>query len=87
MPAGLIKRTIVPHLIYDMAAFFFFTVKGRGGDYLRAKWGAFRGMRLTLQKREEIQKSKKVRDLYIWNLLEKERLLPRLSRRLAKKGS
>jgi len=87
MPAGLIKRTIVHHLIYDLAAFFFFTVKGRGGDYLRAKWGAFRGMRLTLQKREEIQKSKKVRDLYIWNLLEKERLLPRLSRRLAKKGS
>jgi len=87
MPASLIKRTILPHLIYDMAAFFFFTVKGRGGDYLRAKWGAFKGMRIALQKREKIQKSKKVRDLYIWDLLEKERLLPRLSRRSAKKCS
>jgi len=87
MPAGLIKRTIVPHLIYDLAAFLFFVAKGRGGDYLRAKWDAFKGIRAALQKRKEIQKGKKVRDLYIWNLLEKERLLPRLTRRLAKKGS
>ena len=87
MPASLIKRTIVPHLIYDIAAFLFFIAKGRGKDYLRAKWHALKGMRTALQKREEIQKSKKVDDSYVWSLLEREHFLPRLTRRLAKKGS
>jgi GT2 family glycosyltransferase len=84
MPAGLIRRTIVGHLIYDLASMFFFMAKGRGGDYLRAKWHALKGMRTALRKRGEIQKSKKVPDSYIWSLLEKERFLPRLTRRLAK---
>lgn len=82
MPDGLIKKTIVPHLIYDLAALFFFTAKGRGGDYLRAKRDAFKSIRKALQKRRKIQKNKKVLDGYIWNLLEKEKLLPRLTRRL-----
>ena len=87
MPAGLIKRTILPHLIYDLAAFFFFVAKGRGGNYSRAKWDALKGMRTALQKRRETQKCKRVSDFYIWNLLEKERLLPRLTRRLGKDRS
>jgi GT2 family glycosyltransferase len=84
MPVSLIKRTIVPHLIYDLAAFLFFTAKRRGGDFLKAKWDAFKGIRLALEKREKIQKSKEVSDSYIWSLLEKERFLPRLTRRVAK---
>jgi GT2 family glycosyltransferase len=87
MPASLIKRTIVPHLIYDMAAFFFFVARGRGADYLRAKWDALKGMRTALQKRREIQKGKRVSDSYIGSLLEKERFLPRLNRRLGKDRS
>jgi GT2 family glycosyltransferase len=82
MPDGLIKKTIVPHLIYDLAALFFFTAKGRGGNYLKAKRDAFKGIRKALHKRRKIQKNKKVLDGYIWNLLEKEKLLPRLTRRL-----
>jgi GT2 family glycosyltransferase len=82
MPDGLIKKTIVPHLIYDLAALFFFTAKGRGGDYLRAKWDALRGVRRALNKRREIQKNKKVLVIYIWNILAKEKLFPRLTRRL-----
>ena len=35
MPAGLILRTIFPHIIYDMAAFFFFTARGRSKDFIR----------------------------------------------------
>ena len=84
MPASLIKRTIVPHLIYDLAAFLFFVAKGRGGDYLRAKWDALKGIRAALQKRKGIQINKKVGDDYVWSLLEKEHFLPRLTRRLAK---
>ncbi len=84
MPASLIRRTIAPHLIYDLAAFLFFMTKGRGGDYLRAKWDALKGIRTALQKRDKIQKSKTVCDAYVWSLLEKEHFLPRLTRRLAK---
>ena len=84
MPARLIKRTIVLHVIYDLAAFLFFIAKGRGGDYLRAKWDALKGIRNALQKREKIQMSKKVNDDYVWSLLEEEHFLPRLTRRLAK---
>jgi len=84
MPASLIKRTIVPHLIYDLAAFLFFIVRGRGGNFLRAKWDALKGIRVALQKRKEIQINKRVDDDYVWSLLEKEHFLPRLTRRLAK---
>jgi hypothetical protein len=87
MPASLIKRTILPHMLYDMAAFFFFIAKGREKDFLKAKRDALKGMRIALQKRVKIQKDKKVPDLYIWNLFERERLLPRLTRRLSKKCS
>ena len=86
-PASLIKRTIVPHLICDIATFPFFIARGGGGDFLRAKWDALKGIRIALQKREKIQKGKEVRDLYTFNLLEEEWLLPRLTRRLAKKCS
>ena len=82
MPSSLIKRTIVPHLIYDIAAGIFFIAKGRGGDYYKAKCDASKGIRKAIHKRRKIQENKKVVDEYIWNLLEKEQLLPRLVRRL-----
>jgi hypothetical protein len=39
-------------------------------------------LKLALKKRRKIQENKKVLDEYIWNLLEEEKLLPRLNRRL-----
>jgi GT2 family glycosyltransferase len=85
MPDSLIGKTILPHLIYNLAALIFFAAKGRGADYLKAKWDAIKGIRKALKKRRKIQKNKKALDTYIWNLLEKERLLPRLTRRLRMK--
>jgi GT2 family glycosyltransferase len=82
MPDSLIKKTVVFHLVYDLAALIFFASKGRGGIYLKAKWDAIKGIRKALKKRRKIQENKKVLDEYIWNLLEKEKLLPRLTRRL-----
>ena len=82
MPGSLIKKSIASHLIYDLAALFYFAAKGRGGIYLKAKWDAIKGIRKALDKRRNIQENKKVLDDYIWNLLEKEKLLPRLTRRL-----
>lgn len=82
VPDGLVRKTITAHLIYDLAALIFFAAKGRGGIYLKAKWDAIKGIRKALKKRRKIQENKKVLDDYIWNLLEREKLLPRLTRRL-----
>jgi GT2 family glycosyltransferase len=82
MPGSLIVKTILQHLIYDFASFLFFVQKGRGADYVSAKWHAVKGVKKALAKRREVQRSRKVSDAYIWSLFEKERFLPRLRRRL-----
>ena len=84
MPAGLIKRTFASHIIYDIAAFFFFVAKGRGGPFIKAKWHALKGLNRVLKKRRRIQNNRKVVDEYIWTLFERELFLPRLIRRLRK---
>jgi len=81
MPGKLINKTILNHLIYDMASFLFFVARGRGADFIRAKWHALKGLKRALAKRKHIQKN------YIWSLFEKERLLPRLTRRISKTSS
>jgi hypothetical protein len=87
MPGSLIKKTILKHLIYNIASFFFFVAKGRGADFIKAKWHALKGFKRALKKRHQIQTGKKVVDEYVWNLLEKERFLPRLTRRYIKSQS
>ena len=84
MPGKLIKKTILNHLIYNIASFLFFVARGRGADFIRAKWHALKGLKRALPKRKHIQKNRKVTDDYIWSLFEKERLLPRLTRRISK---
>ena len=81
IPGRLIKKTILNHLIYNIAALLFFVAKGRGLDFIKAKWHALKGLNRALEKRRQIQNNKKVTDEYIWSLLEKERFIPRLSRR------
>jgi GT2 family glycosyltransferase len=82
MPKSLIKKTIVAHLLYNLAAGLFFIARGRGADFIRAKWHALKGLKRALAKRKHIQETRTVSDDYIWSLFEKERLLPRLTRRL-----
>ena len=84
MPAGLILKTIFPHIIYDIVAFFFFTTRGRTKDFIKAKWDALKGLNKVLKKRRQIQDNRKVGDDYVWSLLEKGLLLSRLTRRLRK---
>jgi hypothetical protein len=84
MPAGLILKTIFPHIIYDIAAFFFFTARGRSKDFIKAKWDALKGLKKALKKRGRIQDNRKVGDDYIWGLFEKEHFFHRLTRRLRK---
>lgn len=81
MPSYLIIKTLILHFIYDIAAFLYFAIIGKGNIFIRAKTDALKGLKKMLQKRHEIQKTRKVSDEYIASLLEKEKFLPRLLRR------
>ena len=86
MPGRLLLRTILPHLFYDLAAFGYFTFRGRSFDYLRAKRDACRGFQRVRQKRIQVQKNRRASDQYIWSLFSRERLFPRFLNRLRKRG-
>jgi GT2 family glycosyltransferase len=78
MPARLIPRTIIPHIIYNIAALCYFVVRGRGIDYLRAKKDALKGLKRALIKRRRIQDGRTADDSYIWGLLDRTALMHRL---------
>jgi GT2 family glycosyltransferase len=81
MPARLILKTILQHVIYDIASFFYFLVRGQGRDFVKAKMDALKGLKKTLKKRRQIQANRQADDKYIWALFNKELLLHRLTRR------
>jgi hypothetical protein len=81
MPPKLILKTIWLHIIYNIAAFLFFTTNGRIKEFIKAKWDALKGLKRILKKRRLIQRNRRVDDTYIWVLLEKELFFPRLTRR------
>jgi hypothetical protein len=85
MPARLIPRTILPHIIYNIAALCYFVIRGRGIDYLRAKKDALKGLKRALIKRRQIQDGRTADDAYIWGLLDRPELLRRLKDRWDKK--
>ncbi len=87
MPAGLIRKTIVPHMIYNLAACLYFLGRGRIVEFIRAKCHALRDMKAVFQKRKSIQRNCSVNEVYIWQLLEKERYWPRLHLRFRNSSS
>ena len=86
MPASLLTRTLVRHLVYTVAAFCFFAAKGLSATFIRAKWDGFKAWRSVLDKRKKNQAQRRVKDDYIRSLLEAERSFSRLSHRLKKPG-
>jgi hypothetical protein len=68
----LIFKTIFSHIIYDIAAFFFFTTRGQSKYFIKAKWDALKGLNKVLKKRRQIQDNRKVGNDYIWGLMAKE---------------
>ena len=78
LPFRLLLRTIIPHIIYDLAALSYFIVSGRGKDFFRAKKDAIRGLKSAIKKRQHIQSGKAVSDAYLWGLFERPRLIERL---------
>lgn len=85
MPASLLVRTVVSHLIYTLAAFGFFAAKGLSASFIRAKRDSFKAWRTVLEKRKKNQAQCRVKDDYIWSLLDAERSFSRLSHRLKNK--
>jgi len=86
MPVGLLAVTLPFHLLYVLSSFAYFAASGRIRDFLRAKRDALRGLGAMLGKRRRIQREKRVGSGYVWRLMEKELLLPRLTRRMGRTG-
>jgi len=84
IPTGLIPKTLIHHLIYDIAAFFYFASIGMTRAFIKAKWDAFRHMKKILAKRNIIQKHKRADNNYIFHQMDNERLLERLKNKLSK---
>jgi hypothetical protein len=82
MPSRLLLKTIIPHILYNIAAFSYFATHGRGKDFLIAKKDALKGLKRTLKKRQWIQSGKVVDDGYLWSLFDRPKLLERLLGRL-----
>ena len=84
MPARLIRKSIIFHMIYNVAACLYFLGNGRIVDFFRAKRDALKGLSGVFQKRRGIQKNRVVGEDYIWHLLEREQFFPRLKLRFRK---
>jgi GT2 family glycosyltransferase len=78
MPSRLLLKTIIPHILYDIAALSYFVISGRGKDFFRAKKDALRGLKRAFKKRQLIQSGKVVDDGYLWSLFDRSRLQERL---------
>ena len=55
MPGGLFWRYLPLHLLMNLASIVYYSVRGRPGVILRAKWDALRGLGRMLALRQEIQ--------------------------------
>lgn len=78
MPSRLLFRTIILHILYDIAALSYFVISGRGKAFFRAKKDALRGLKRAIKKRQWIQRGKVADDRYLWSLFNRPRLMERL---------
>jgi hypothetical protein len=72
MPTALIFRYFFFHLIYNLGAFLFFLLKGRGLVFLKAKLSVLMNLRELLKKREIIQRNRKVDNAYLRKIMGKK---------------
>lgn len=82
MPKGLLLRTIFQHLLYNGASFIYFTLKGKGLIFLKAKYAFLKDIRLVAAKRKHIMKLKSITDDALWELFEKKWISTRLNKKV-----
>jgi GT2 family glycosyltransferase len=85
MPARLIRKSILSHMVYDMAALVYFFGNGRFRPFIKAKFHAIKGCHKVLEKRRIVQGGRLVDEDRIWRTLEPEHFLPRLKLRFNKR--
>jgi GT2 family glycosyltransferase len=74
MPLPLLVKYLPLHIEYVVLAFLYYLLKNQGGIYLRSKMDAFKQIRLTLQKRKEIQRKRRVSSSYLETIMNKRSL-------------
>jgi len=77
-PATILVRTIVGHIVYDVAAGIHFARLGRLMPFLRAKIAALAAFPRMLRKRAAIQRARTAGAADIWPLLERRWLATKL---------
>jgi hypothetical protein len=77
MPVVLLPRTIFRHFIYVVLAFGFFSLRGRGIEYLIAKRDAVLGLPAVLRKRRAVQRARTTGADALFSLFSRERFFDR----------
>jgi len=78
MPKKLIWRTFHIHLFYNLLGLMYFTIKGRGWSFLKAKIYFLKDIPKIKEKRRLIQQNIKTETEYIYGLMEKKWLSSRM---------
>ncbi len=80
MPAPLFWRNLPLHIASSITAIAWFTLRGRGGSILRAKWDALLGMRQAFEQRRTVQALRVVADGDLSARLDRSSLIARACR-------
>lgn len=82
MPAALMGKYFLSHLVYNFAAFVYFAIKGRGWDFLKAKSAFLLNVGKVMEKRKIIQKKRRVKNEYINKIMESDCFKSRIKAKL-----
>jgi len=66
----VLLRTVVAHMLYDIAAGAYFLSIGRGWTFIRAKAAAMAGVPAVWRKRAAVQRTRRAGADAIWRVLE-----------------
>jgi GT2 family glycosyltransferase len=78
MPAALLVRYLVLHVLASTATVAWFAARGAGATILRAKWDALRGVGATLRERRRVQAGRQVTSAVLRQRLDRSPLWQRL---------
>ena len=85
MPFSLILKYYHTRIAYTFLAFLYFSWKGKGFVFLKAKFDVFKALPDLLKKRWHIQRNRKVKVGYIDKMLDQKWLSGRIKRKAPKK--
>lgn len=69
-PRGLIWRSVVPHMLYNLAGFAAYARHGRIGPWLRGKAAALAGLPRLLRARAQAQATRTATNQDLWSVME-----------------